>query len=117
MHTSRQDVWVSTKWRCVLGKYKQVKVNFSIEDHAKLTNLAKAQNKTIAELIRSHLDTKIENAPQRNKTVIYKNADPRLLYELNKIGNNINQIARHLNVGHMLEKRVLIKIYEKVMQL
>lgn len=100
-----------------MGKYKQVKVNFSIEDHAKLSTIALAQNKTIAELIRSHFDTKIENAPQRNRTVVYKNADPRLLYELNKIGNNINQIARHLNAGHRLEKRTLIKIYKRVMQL
>lgn len=100
-----------------MTKYKQVKVNFATDDYDKLSQIALSEEKTIAQLIRSRFDFSIENTPKRNKTVIYKNADPRLLYELNRIGNNINQIARKLNSNHTLEKRVLLKIYEKMTQL
>ena len=100
-----------------MSKYKQVKVNFTILDHYKITTLAKSENKTIAELIRSRFDAEIRSAPIPRQRVKYVETDPKLLYEIRKIGNNINQIAHKLNQGHMLERRLLFKIYEKVSQL
>lgn len=100
-----------------MSKYKQVKVNFTIDDHIKISNLAIRENKTIAQLIRSRFASEIENAPTPKQITIYKQVDPKLLYEIRKIGNNINQIARRLNQGQVLEKRVLLKIYESVSQL
>ena len=100
-----------------MSKYKQVKVNFTIDDHRKISNLAIRENKTIAQLIRSRFASEIKNAPIPRQIAIYKQADPQLLYSLNKIGTNINQIARKLHQGQLLEKRILIKIYEEVSKL
>ena len=108
-HTLRREMHMS--------KYKQVKVNFTIDDHIKISNLAIRENKTIAQLIRSRFTFEIENTPIPKQVVTYKQTDPKLLYEIRKIGNNINQAVKKLHRGQMLEKRILIKIYEKVSQL
>lgn len=98
-------------------KYKQIKVNFTPEDHSRISQLAKAENLTIAQYIRSRLDSQIKDAPSPNRAVIYKRADPKLLYQLSRIGSNINQLARKVNQNQGLERRALLKIYVKVMQL
>jgi len=98
-------------------KNKQVKATFTPTDHNKLLQLAISENKTIAELIRSRFDAEIKSPPRPRQITIYKQTDPQLLYEIRKIGNNLNQIARKLNQGQLLEKRILIKIYERVSQL
>lgn len=51
----------------------------------------------MSEFIRKSVNTKIENAPTPKAKKVYKKTDPELLYELNKIGVNLNQIARKLN--------------------
>jgi hypothetical protein len=65
--------------------------------------------------------TEIENAPKPKKKkskIIYKRADPNLLYEVNKIGVNLNQIARRLNSDEDdLKLQILYRIYEEVMSL
>jgi hypothetical protein len=98
-------------------KYKQVKVNFTYHDHTKISQLAISENKTIAELIRSQFHMEIQSAPMPKQIAIYKQADPQLLYEIRKIGVNINQAVKKLHQGKMLEKRILIKIYEDVSKL
>jgi len=100
-----------------MSKYKQIKVNFSVEDHSKISQIAVSENKTIAELIRSRFSSEIENAPLPKQIVTYKQTDPKLLYEIKKIGNNINQAIKKLHQGQILEKRILIKIYEDVSKL
>jgi hypothetical protein len=104
-----------------MPKYKQIKVNVTEDVYAKLVQLAKKHNITLAELFRLSVHTKIENAPKPKKEkskIIYKRTDPNLLYEVNKIGVNLNQIARHLNSGEdNLKLQVLYKIYEEVMSL
>jgi len=100
-----------------MSKYKQVKVNFTIDDHIKISNLAIRENKTIAQLIRSRFASEIKNAPIPRQIAIYKQTDPKLLYEIRKIGCNINQAVKKLHQGKLLEKRILIKIYEDVSKL
>ena len=104
-----------------MAKYKQIKVNVTDDAHAKLVQIAKKHNITLAELFRISIHTSIENAPSPRKEkskIIYKRADPNLLYEVNKIGVNLNQIARRLNGGEDdLKLQVLYRIYEKVMSL
>jgi len=107
--------------RMLMSKYKQIKVNVTEDVHAKLVQIAKKHNITLAELFRLSVHTSIENAPSRRKEkskIIYKRTDPDLLYEVNKIGVNINQIARHLNSGEDdLKLQALYHIYEAVMSL
>jgi len=100
-----------------MSKYKQVKVNFTLDDHNKISNLAISENKTIAQLIRSHFSSEIENAPLPKQIVAYKQTDPKLLYAINRVGNNINQAVKKLHQGQLLERRILIKIYEEVSKL
>jgi len=83
-----------------IKKYKQVKVNFLPEQHQILTNLATEKNMTIAQFIREKLNLNLdENRAmyKKHKQVVYKDSDPKLIYELNRIGNNLNQIARVVN--------------------
>ena len=107
--------------RIVMSKYKQIKVNVTEDVHTKLVQISKKHNITLAELFRISVHTEIENAPSPRKVkskIIYKQTDPNLLYEVNKIGVNINQIARHLNSGKDdLKLQTLYRIYEKVMSL
>jgi len=104
-----------------MSKYKQIKVNVTKTVHAKLVQTAEENNITLAELFRLSVHTKIEDKRQRTKEkrkIIYKKTDPNLLYQVNKIGVNINQIARHLNSGEDdLKLQMLYRIYEEVMSL
>lgn len=104
-----------------MSKYKQIKVNVTEDVYVKLVQIAKKHNITLAELFRLSVHTKIENAPKPKKEkskIIYKQTDPDLLYEVNKIGVNINQIARHLNSSKDdLKLQTLYHIYEEVMSL
>ncbi len=91
-------------------KLKQVKVYFSPIDHEKLKSEADRKNVSLAELIRQKINLKIENAPAPRKTKkVYKQTDPKLLFELNKIGNNLNQIAKKLNKGDTVSNMAVLQ--------
>lgn len=99
-------------------KLKQVKVYFSESDFLKLKEEAIQKNISMAELVRQKMQTKIPNAPAPKKSKKnYRATDPKLLFELNKIGNNLNQIAKKLNSNNELESKAIFEIYEKVMGL
>ena len=91
-------------------KLKQIKVNFIPEHHQILTQLAKQKGVTKAQWIRSQLRTTFDNPREPSQSKIHKVADPELLYHLNKIGNNLNQIARHANEGNVLDTQVLASL-------
>ena len=83
-------------------KLKQIKVNFYPEQHELLKNLAEENEVTIAQYIRQNLDLELDKNDTRkiykmHEKVTHKKEDPKLIYELSKIGNNLNQIARNLN--------------------
>ena len=83
-------------------KLKQVKVNFYPEQHEFLKNLAAENEVTIAQYIRKKLELELKKRDTRkiyktHEKVTYKKTDPAVVYQLNKIGNNLNQIARNLN--------------------
>jgi transcriptional regulator with XRE-family HTH domain len=88
-------------------------IRFTEEEVKKLQRLAEAKGLTISELIRLKvLDLPIPNriSPER---LAKKNEDFRkLLYEVNKIGVNINQIARYCNKYREVDVYVLEKLLE-----
>lgn len=98
-------------------KLKQVKVNFSMSDYENISALASIENISIAQFIRNKFTTTIDNAPLKKSTVIYKNADPKLLFEIHKIANDLNKIAKKLNSKNEYEIRAIFEIYTKVMSL
>lgn len=83
-------------------KYKQVKVNFYPEQHLLLKAKAKENNQTIAQYIRQNLDLNIDEKEVKKR---YRNKeekeltkkDEMLVYQVMKIGNNLNQIAKYIN--------------------
>jgi len=99
-------------------KLKQVKVYFQEADFLKLKDEAVSENLSMAELIRQKVNLKIDNPPApKSEPKKYEAVDPKLLYELKKIGNNINQIAKKLHSKNELEVVMLRQIYNKVMSL
>ena len=76
----------------------------------------------MSEFIRKSVNSKIENAPAPRTKKVYKVADHRLLYELNKIGNNLNQIAKSLNskkddISNVAILRELVSLEKKLSEL
>lgn len=57
------------------------------------------------------LGQKIEQ-PKSKPTTIIHSADPDLVRNVAWIGNNINQIAKHLNSGNKLDNDVLMAVVE-----
>ena len=55
------------------------------------------------------LDQKIEQPKPKAKKIIHA-ADPELVRHVAWIGNNINQIAKHLNLGNKLDNEVLMSL-------
>jgi len=55
------------------------------------------------------LDQKIEQPKPKAKKIIHA-ADPELVRHVAWVGNNINQIAKHLNLGNKLDNEVLMSL-------
>jgi len=85
-------------------KYKQVKINFYPEQHQFLSAEAKKNNQTIAQYIRQKLNLNLDEKEVKSRYAksdekdCHKKTDPKLIYQLNRIGNNLNQIARVVNM-------------------
>jgi len=84
-------------------KLKQAKVNFYPEQHEKLVAMAKANDSTISQFIREQInfnlsDEDIKKRYKKHNPNAHKKADPKLIYEIAKIGNNLNQIAKQINI-------------------
>lgn len=60
-------------------------------------------------LRRTALAQPIAQPPTPSREIIHK-CDPDLIREVNRIGNNINQIAKQLNQGTELSNAVLIAL-------
>ena len=100
--------------------YKQVKVNLTEEHYSELQEEALNNGMSIANLIRHRLGIDLKSTPksfQRSRKVrsdkkpVVK-ADPQLLYHLAKIGNNLNQITKHLNKTKVMDSVVISSIIE-----
>jgi hypothetical protein len=87
--------------------YKQVKINFKPEDFAKLEELAEAKGLSKSDWIRQKIGLNYEEARQPTATIVAKATDPKVLYELNKIGTNLNQIAEYANRNKVLDRTIL----------
>ena len=108
-------------------KYRQVKVNFYPEQHKILNEKAKEKNQTIAQYIRQNLNLNIDEKEVKKR---YKNKeekamtkkDEMLIYEINKIGNNLNQIAYQINskkddINSIDILKSLVEIEKKIKEL
>ena len=83
---------------------KFLKVGMKIEDYQELQEKALNLNITISEFSRQIL---------KNGKIIEQPNNTKILYHLNKIGNNINQIARFANSSKSLD----IQIYNLLVEI
>jgi len=89
---------------------KQIKINFKPHDYEKIEAYASAEKVSKAEWIRSRLDIQYSDMPQpRNKDNDMK---LMLIYEVSKIGNNLNQLAKHVNFKKYIDGMILQKLVE-----
>jgi len=100
-------------------EYKQIKINISVEDYKKLSIESENQAVTRAEYIRQkmQIDFEEKRLPQGKIFQKKNNVDLKFLYELNKIGVNINQISKHTNIENSVDIEVLkslLKIEKKI---
>lgn len=82
---------------------KRVEIQFTKEEYKQL--LQKKTKTRLAEWIR---ETCLGNEPSKKAKLVPK-VDPALLVVLSKIGSNLNQIARHLNMDRTLSVQEKIK--------
>jgi len=101
-------------------KYKQVKINFYPEQYQILSAEAKKNDSTIAQYIRQKLsltlaekDTKSRYATSAEKDC-HKKTDPKLIYELSKIGNNLNQITYKINKKEYVPNSEVIENLDEI---
>jgi len=105
-------LFLSLKGITIMSKYKQVKVNFKIEDFAELELLAEEAELTKAEYIRRKLGNFSIHKTRvpRGKIIPQQKVDPMILYEVAKIGTNLNQIAKHCNLKKKIDIEVLTNL-------
>jgi len=93
-------------------EYQQVRVNLKPEDMKILSNICKSKGISKSEYIRQKIDLHYEEARTPKKIVSYKRVNPKLLYEINKIGININQLAERANRKKSLDLSILVVLEE-----
>lgn len=89
-------------------KDKKVQIRMSADEKALI--LERAQGADISTFLR---ELGLGHAPKVPEPVaknIIHSADPELVREVAKIGNNINQIAKHLNLTKELDRNVFTEI-------
>lgn len=101
-----------------MSKSKQLKVRLSESDHSRIKELSEMYGVTISEYVTKRC-LKVELDPERipevvtRKKVVVKysdvaQADPKLIAEVARIGNNLNQIARAINKGKSVNSLKLL---------
>ena len=93
-----------------MSKYKQVKINLEVDDHDKLQKYCIDEGITMASFFRNLAEYKIENIREPRNTREHKTTDPNLLYQLNKMGINLNQIAKYSNQNQEVALKVLMQL-------
>ncbi len=87
-----------------MAKDKRVTIRFTDDEYNQLK--AKADELDIS------LSTYIRKKTLGNRERISTKCDKKLLYEINRIGNNLNQIAKHCNINKSVDKLVLKSLVE-----
>jgi hypothetical protein len=97
-----------------MSKSKQIKINLKEEDYSRIKEEANLSNLTMAAFIRKstgskNLVNKKEHSPDFKL----------LIYQVNKIGNNINQITKVIHADKMANKKMLdyLEIVQKQLAL
>ena len=89
-------------------KDKKVQIRMSAEEKAQI--LERAQGSDISTFLRELGLGHDPKVPEQKAKVIVHSADPELIRYVAKIGNNINQIAKNLNLTKELDQQAFTEI-------
>lgn len=98
-------------------KKSRNRIEIRIYDYINNILIAKANEKTngnISEYIRLLILQDSENYQKIMEAKQEKKEKQRLLYEVNKIGNNLNQITMQINAGKYISSRDVIQNLNEV---
>lgn len=95
-----------------MTKYKQIKVNFKPKDFEELELLADDAEMTKAEYIRKSIGNFSIDKPREKRGKVNLSANNPMLFEVAKIGTNLNQIAKYCNTKKGLDIHVLAELVE-----
>ncbi len=88
---------------------KQIKVNLPLAEYERIREIAAKDRLTLASYLRKLAGADYPNARRRvNRNRDYR----RALWHVSRIGNNINQIVRHLNGGGRLNTMILQQLID-----
>lgn len=90
-------------------KDKKVQIRMSAEEKSVI--LERAQGADISTFLRELGLGHEPKIPEQKPQVIVHSADPDLIRYVAKIGNNINQIAKNLNLTKSLDQAVFTEIH------
>ena len=96
-------------WSETRRKTRLINFRATDDERAALEGLAQAEGLTLGSYIRSSLLPKVRTLSRRRPRVD-EAAISKLYATLNRIGNNINQIAHAMNAGQVQEAAVLERI-------
>jgi len=84
-------------------KNKTISLRLTEEEYNRLKNTADELGYSVSELVRKKvLGNREKLAPRQNVRLI--------AYELNRIGNNINQIAKHCNTKKAIDRLAVLEL-------
>lgn len=94
------------------SKYRQVKVNLLPADYEKMKDIAEQFDCTIASLFRDLAIMQIDNPPSKKGGVKSHSVAPELLYQVKKIGANLNQVSHKCNIEKSVDRLVYQEMIE-----
>ena len=100
---------------------KTVKVSFRLteDESVYIQNLARDSGKSTSEIIRQLIKNARENKSTAFEPKEHFLLNKQLIYEINRIGNNINQIAKNNNSHYYTpnEKEKLLEMMDEIERL
>lgn len=86
-------------------KYKQIKIMVLPNEYEKIK-----KNSEMLKLKMSGYCRKMLNVENKLDTEKKSEIDLEMIYHINKIGNNLNQITKYVNIKKEIDSEVLLKI-------
>ena len=102
------------KWKRIVRKLKGkreyiLRIRLTEKEHKKLKLLSEETGFTISDIVRTALSLDRTSRLPRGKRKEITLTD-RYLYELNKIGINLNQVVRRINTYRMIDEQALVEL-------
>ena len=92
-----------------MSNYKQIKTNLTLLDYKKVEALAKTEGLSMSAYVRKLLNSKNDLDTQKENRA-FTSCDPLLLYQLNKLGTNLNQLVKKVNITQSIDNEAFEKL-------